>query len=91
MSDTPARITPAAKALLNAERVRDKLTFCGVRPMTPELTEEQGKIVAPHLVELCRLLVEQWYRLSPTPQPMSTTIINIRDCIIFAAREERGA
>jgi hypothetical protein len=36
------------------------------------------------------MVVEDWYQCSPTPQPVSNTIINIRDAIMFAAREERA-
>jgi hypothetical protein len=94
MNDAPAPITPAAKALLNAARVRDRLTAYEVMtrssPVCPEISEAKGKEIAPHLVELCRMVVEDWYQCSPTPQPLSNTIINIRDCLIFAAREEKA-
>jgi hypothetical protein len=56
---------------------------------TPEVGEAKAKEIAPHLLELCRLAVEQWYRCSPTPQPLSLTIIRMRDAVIFAAREEQ--
>jgi hypothetical protein len=90
MSDAPAPVTPAAKALLNADRVRSRITAYRSEPVCPEISEAKGKEIAPHLVELCRMVVEDWYQCSPTPQPLSNTIINIRDCLIFAAREERG-
>ena len=88
-SNSQAPITPAAIALLNAERVRGQMAAYGPDFNTPEVGEAKAREIGPHTLELCRLAVEQWYRCSPTPQPLSTTMIRMRDAVIFAAQEER--
>ena len=90
MSDAPAPapLTSAEKAARNAARVRSRLTAYRPVPVCPDLSRENRVEQADVLFELCRTAVEDWYQCSPTPQPLSNTIINIRDTIMFAARED---
>ena len=89
MSDAPAPITPAEKAQRNAANVRSRLTAYRPVPACPDLSREKRIEQCDLLFELCRMVVENWYHCRSTPQPISDTIINIRDAIIFAAREEK--
>ena len=88
VNDAPAPITPAEKAQRNAARVRSRLTAYRPVPVCPDLSREKRVEQCDVLFELCRMVVEDWYHCGPTPQPISNTIINIRDTIMFAAREE---
>ena len=89
MSEALTRPTPAALALMAADRVRSQRECYGPDYNTPDMSEAKAREIAPHLLALCQLAVEQWYRCSPTPQPLSTTMIRMRDAIIFAAQEEQ--
>ena len=89
MTDQAPRPTPAALALMAADRVRGHREVYGPTYNTPDIREAKAREIAPHLLALCQLAVEQWYRCSPTPQPLSTTVIRMRDAIIFAAKEEQ--
>jgi len=90
MNHAPAPITPAEKAQRNAARVRSRLSAYRPVPVCPDLSREKRVEQCDVLFELCRMVVEDWYYCGPTPQPLSNTIINIRDTIMFAAREEKA-
>ena len=90
MSEAPAPLTSAEKAARNAARVRSRLTAYRPVPVCPDLSREKRVEQCDVLFELCRMVVEDWYYCGPTPQPVSNTIINIRDTIMFAAREEKA-
>ena len=74
-----------AKALMHAERVRERLEAYGRKPCVPQIGEAACRIHAPHIVELCREVVEGWYQSSATPQPVSVAIIRLRDQLIDIA------
>ena len=90
MSDAQAPLTSDEKAARNAARVRHRLTAYRPVPVCPDLSHEKRVEQVDVLFELCRMAVEDWYQCSPTPQPLSNTIINIRDTIMFAAREDNN-
>lgn len=77
-----------AKALMHADRIRDRLEAFGRKPLVPSIGEVACRIHAPHIVELCRDVVEKWYVSSPTPQPVSVAIIRLRDELIDIALQE---
>jgi len=77
-----------AKALMHAARVRDRLEAYGRRPCVPAIGEASCRVHAPHIVELCREVVERWYQSSATPQPVSTAIIRLRDELMDIALQE---
>ena len=77
-----------AKALMHAERVRERLETYGRKPLVPQIGEASCRIHAPHIVELCRDVVERWYQSSATPQPVSMAIIRLRDELMDIALQE---
>ncbi len=77
-----------AKALMHAERVRERLEAYGRTPLVPAIGEASARVHAPHIVELCREVVEKWYVCSETPQPLSLSIIRLRDELIEIAMSE---
>jgi len=77
-----------AKALMHAERVRERLEAYGRKPLVPAIGEEACRIHAPHVVELCRDVVQKWYEGSGTPQPLSLAVIRLRDELIEIAMRE---
>ena len=77
-----------ARALMHAERVRERLETYGRKPLVPQIGEAACRIHAPHIVELCREVVERWYQSSETPQPVSMAIIRLRDELIDIAMQE---
>lgn len=77
-----------AKALMHADRVRERLEACGRRPLVPAISEAACRVHAPHIVELCRDVVEKWYVCSATPQPVSMSIMRLRDELIEIALQE---
>jgi hypothetical protein len=77
-----------AKALMHAERVRERLEAYGLNPRVPQIGEAACRVHAPHIVELCRDVVERWYQSSATPQPVSMAIIRLRDELMDIALQE---
>lgn len=77
-----------ARALMHAERVRQRLEAYGRKPLVPAISEDACRVHAPHIVELCREVVEDWYQTTATPQPVSTSIIRLRDQLIEIAMNE---
>jgi len=54
----------------------------------PQIGEAACRIHAPHIVELCRDVVERWDQSSATPQPVSMAIIRLRDELMNIALQE---
>ena len=77
-----------AKALMHADRVRERLEAFGRKRLVPAISEAACRVHAPHIVELCRQVVEDWYQCSATPQPVSLSIIRLRDELIDIALQE---
>ena len=77
-----------AKALMHAERVRERLDAFGRKPLVPVIGEASCRVHAPHIVELCREVVERWYQSEATPQPVSMAIIRLRDELMDIALQE---
>lgn len=77
-----------AKALMHADRIRSRLESYGRKPVVPRIGEAAARINAPHLVELCRDVVEKWYESSATPQPVSMAIIRMRNELMDIALQE---
>jgi hypothetical protein len=80
--------TQTATALMHAERVRARLEAYGRKPLVPQISEEACRVHAPHVIELCRDVVQQWYEGSGTPQLLSLAVIRLRDELIEIAMQE---
>lgn len=83
-----AEPTPTARVLMKAEHVRNQISGLTDYPTTPELQEDTARVYGPLLVEMCRLAIEQWRQCSPTPQPLSMTLIRMREVIQGAWAQE---
>jgi len=78
---TAPTLTPVEQSIARAAIVREQLDAITDYPMVRPISADGARLVGPHLVELCRLMIQQWRTAYNTPQQLSHTLIRIKDLL----------
>jgi hypothetical protein len=78
---TAPTLTPEEQSIARALIVREQLDSITDYPMVRPISADGARLVGPHLVELCRLMIQQWRTAYNTPQQLSHTLIRIKELL----------